>query len=348
MKRIGAEGGGGKLAGMSWQVLNTAGPMNIVGQDALALLREAGCKIIEPPRLGFLNEQELLAVLPGVDATVAGVDKYTRAVLTSPEAASLKIISRWGVGFDSIDIPAATERGIVVANTPGLLDEAVADYAFALLCALARRLADGMDLLRRGEWGMVWGTDIAGKTLGIIGCGRIGQAVARRAAGFNVRLLGCDLAPNPAAERLGVRFVPLEELLAQSDFVSLHAALTPQNQGLLGEAHLRRMKPTALLINTARGALVDEAALVRALNEGWIGGAALDAYAVEPLPREHPLRTARNVLLTPHLASYGRDTGARVSLAAAQAVLDLLNGRKPTFVVNPPVFTSGVLRASLA
>lgn len=330
---------------MSWKVLITAGPMNIVGQDALSLLGKAGCELVEPPRMGFLNEQELLAALPGIDATIAGVDRYSAAVLASPQAASLKIISRWGVGFDSIDIPAATQRGVVVANTPGLLDEAVADCAFALLGTLARRLHEGIDLMRRSDWQMVWGTDIAGKTLGIIGCGRIGRALARRAAGFNLRLLGCDIAPNPAAEKLGVNFVSLDELLAQSDFVSLHAALTPQNKGLLGEAQLRRMKPTALLINTARGALVDEGALVRALNEGWIGGAALDAYSVEPLPADHPLRTARNVLLTPHLASYGRDTGARVSMAAARAIVDLLDGHRPQFIVNPQVFSHGALRA---
>jgi phosphoglycerate dehydrogenase-like enzyme len=329
---------------MSWNVLITAGPMNIVGQAGLELLRSAGCRITEPPRLGFLNEEELLAVLPGVDAVLAGADKYSARVLDSEAASALKIISRWGVGFDAIDIPQATAAGIVVANTPGLLDEGVADWAFALLCALARRLPDGVDVMRRGAWEMVWGTDIHGKTLGIIGCGRIGQAMARRAAGFNLQLLGCDLAPSPAAEKLGVKFVPLEELLAQSDFVSLHAALTPQNRGLIGETQLRAMKPGALLINTARGALVDEAVLVRALNEGWIGGAALDAYAVEPLPQGHPLRTAKNALLTPHIASYGRDTGARVSLAAAQAIVNLLQGRRPQFVVNPDVFSSASLR----
>lgn len=338
-------GDGIKLPRMAWKVLNTAGPMNIVGQSALKLLRDAGCTVVEPPRLGFLTEQELLAALPGIDATVAGVDKYSSAVLASPEAASLKLISRWGVGFDSIDLPAATAQGVVVANTPGLLDEAVADCAFALLCSLARRLPEGADIMQRGEWGMVWGTDIAGKTLGIIGCGRIGQAMARRAAGFNLKLLGYDIAPNPAAEKLGVQFVPLDELLAQSDFVSLHAALTPQNRGLIGEAQLRGMKPTGLLINTARGALVDEPALARALNEGWIGGAALDAYAVEPPPKDHPLRTAKNVLLTPHLASYGRDTGARVSLATAQAVVDLMQGKRPVSVVNADVMRAPQLRS---
>ncbi len=329
---------------MSWKVLITAGPMNIVGHDALALLRNAGCECVEPPRMGFLNETELLASLPGIDATVAGVDRYSAAVLASPQAASLKVISRWGVGFDSIDIPAATERGVLVANTPGFLDEAVADYAFALLCSLARRLPDGIDIMKRGQWQMAWGSDISGKTLGLIGCGRIGQAMARRATGFNLKLLGHDIAPNPAAEKLGVTFVPLDELLAQSDFVSLHAALTPQNRGLIGEAQLRAMKKTALLINTARGALVDEAALVRALHEGWIGGAALDAYAVEPLPADHPLRSAPNALLTPHLASYGRETGARVSMAAVQAIIDCMQGRRPKFIVNPQVLEAGTNR----
>lgn len=332
---------------MTWKVLITAGPMEIVGEAASNLLRDAGCEIVKPPRQGFLSEQELLDVLPGMDAVLAGVDKYTAAVLASTAASSVKIISRWGVGYDSIDIPKATELGIVVANTPGFLDEAVADYAFALLLALARRVAEGHDLMQRGQWQMVWGTDIAGKTLGILGCGRIGQAVARRAAGFNLRLLGHDIRPNPAAEQLGVQFVSLDELLAQSDFLSLHAALTPQNRGLIGEAQLRRMKRNALLVNTARGALVDEAALVRALNEGWIAGAALDAYVTEPLPADHPLRRAPNVLLTPHLASYGRETGARVSLASAQAILDLLQGRQPQFVVNPEAFLPGRLRALL-
>ena len=329
---------------MSWKVLITAGPMNIVGQSALELLRNAGCEIVEPPRMGFLSEQELLAILPGIDATVAGVDKYTPAVLASPEAASMKVISRWGVGFDSIDIPSATDKGVLVANTPGFLDEAVADYAFALLCTQARRLVDGIDIMRSGQWQMAWGSDISGKTLGIIGCGRIGQAMARRAAGFNLQLLGFDIAPNPAAEKLGVKFVSLDELLAQSDFVSLHAALTPQNRGLLGEAQLRAMKKTALLINTARGALVDETALVKALHEGWLGGAALDAYSVEPLPADHPLRSAPNTLLTPHLASYGRETGARVSMAAAQAIVDCLQGRRPQFIVNPQVLGNASLR----
>src|SRR3989475_7131621 len=275
------------------------------------------------------------------------MDKFTAAVLASSAAVKLKIISRWGVGYDAIDVPAATKAGIVVAYTPGLLDETVADFAFALLLALARRVHIGHSDMSNGVWRGVWGNDVFGKTLGILGCGRIGRAVARRATGFNMRLIAHDPQPNVEAEKIGVKFVPLDELLADSDFLSLHAALTPQNRGLIGDAQLRKMKKTAYLINTARGALVDESALARALQEGWIAGAALDAFAVEPLPADHALRKAPNALLTPHLASWARETGERVSTTAAQAIVDLMNGRRPALVVAPEVFDAPSLRARL-
>ncbi|MBI3417365.1 MAG: phosphoglycerate dehydrogenase [Verrucomicrobia bacterium] len=332
---------------MSWKILITARTLNEVGKGAVELLQKAGCELITPPKFGPLSAEELLARLPGMDAVFASMDKFTAAVLDSPAASTLKLISRWGVGYDAIDIPAATRNGIVVAFTPGLLNEAVADYAFALLLALARRVHEGHLHMRGGEWKPAWGHDVCGKTLGLIGCGRIGQAMARRGSGFNLRILAYDPFPNAEAEKLGVKFVPLDMLLAESDFVSLHAALTPENRGLLGEAQLRRLRPTAYLINTARGALVDEAALVRGLREGWFAGAALDAFAVEPLPKDHPLYTAPNVLITPHQASFARETGERVSVTAAQAIVDLMQGRRPQMVVNPDVFASASLRAKL-
>ena len=335
------------LRRVSWKVLITARTLTEVGQGALQLLRDAGCQIVPAPRFGPLPAHELLPLLEGIDTVFASMDQFTAEVLGSPAASKLKVISRWGVGYDAIDVPAATKHGIVVAYTPGLLNETVADFAFALLLSIARRVHLGHADMSGGVWRGVWGHDVFGKTLGILGCGRIGQAMARRAAGFNMRLLGCDIAPNPEAERLGVKFVSLDELLAQSDFLSLHAALTAQNRGMMGEAQLRRMKPTAYLINTARGALVDEAALAKALHEGWIGGAALDAFVTEPLPADHPLRQAPNVLLTPHLASFARETGERVSLTAAQAIVDLMNGRKPRFVVDEQVYQSPQLRVKL-
>src|SRR5437773_1239242 len=200
--------------------------------------------------------------------------------------------------------------------------------------------------MTQGKWEATWGTDVFGKTLGILGCGRIGQAMARRATGFNMRLLAYDIRSELKNDEERIWYVSLDELLAESDFLSLHAPLTPDNRGLIGEAQLRRMKPTAYLINTARGALIDEAALARALREGWIGGAALDAFTVEPLPAAHPLRSAPNVLLTPHLASFARETGERVSLTAAQAIVDLMNGRKPQFVVDSSVYDSPRLRVA--
>jgi phosphoglycerate dehydrogenase-like enzyme len=266
-------------------------------------------------------------------------------VLTA--AKSLKLISRWGVGYDAINIPAATQNGVVVAYCPGFLNEAVADYAFALLLAVARRVHEAHLLLRQRQWKCVWGHDVFGKTLGLIGCGRIGMAMARRAQGFQMPLLAYDIAPNPDAQKMGIRFVSLDELLRSSDFISLHAALTPENAGLLGEAQLRQMKPTAYLVNAARGALIDENALLKALQEGWIAGAALDAYRQEPLPADHPLLSCPNVLLSPHQASFAQETGERVSLSAAQAVIDLSQGRRPQFVVDPAVFASPALRAKV-
>jgi glyoxylate reductase len=334
---------------MSWKVLLTARTLTLeaVGKRALDLLGEAGCELIYPPKYGPLTEAELQPLLAGVDSVFASMDKFTANVLASKEASQLKLISRWGVGYDAIDLPAATREGVVVAYTPGLLNEAVADYAMALLFAVARRVHEGHLSMREGRWTSAWGHDIGGKTLGIIGCGRIGQAVAKRARGFNMRLLGCDICSSPEAEKLGVEFVPLDELLAESDFISLHAALTPETRGLIGEAQLRRMKPSAYIVNTARGAIMDETALLRALNERWIAGAALDAFVVEPLPADHPLRSAPNLLLTPHQASFGQETGARVSEAAARAIVELQAGRKPQWVVNPEVFKSPALRAKL-
>src|SRR5438034_8065105 len=188
---------------MSWKVLITARTMNEVGASALQLLRNAGCDVITPPKLGPLSADELIKLLPDMDAVLASMDKFTETVITSSAAATLKIISRWGVGYDAIDIPSATRQGIVVAYTPGLLNETVADFAFALLLALARRVHLGHQTMSAGQWQGAWGNDVFGKTLGILGCGRIGQAVARRAAGFNMRLIGYDVAPSPEAKKLG-------------------------------------------------------------------------------------------------------------------------------------------------
>ncbi len=330
---------------VSWKVLITARGAQAAGEQAQRLLRDAGCEIIFPPKFGPLMGDDLTATLGGMDAVLASLDGYSETVLSSPAASRLKIVARWGVGYDSVDVAAATRNGIVVTYTPGLLDDAVADYAFALLLALARRVHEAHVTMQRGEWKNAWGDDIAGKTLGIIGLGRIGKAVARRAAGFNMRVLAYTAHPDAANQ--SVEFVSLEKLLAESDFISLHAALTPATRDMIGEARLRQMKRTAYLINTGRGALLDETALVRALKENWIAGAALDVFAIEPLPADSALRSAPNLLLSPHQSSYARGTGERVSLAAAQAIVDLMHGKKPQNVLNPEVFGSTQLRAAV-
>jgi phosphoglycerate dehydrogenase-like enzyme len=332
---------------MTWKVLITAAPISKVGQSAVAQLQSAGCELIHAVKPGVpFATDELTQLLQNMDAVLAGTEPYSATVLKSPAAARLKIISRWGVGFDTIDVSSATDLGIAVAFTPGLTDDAVADYTFALMLALARRVVESHISVRDGIWLPRWGNDLAGKTLGIVGFGRIGRAVARRAQGFHLRILAHEPTAKLGDIRDGMQFVSLDCLLAQSDFVTLHAALNPQSRGLIGEAQLRRMKPTAYLINAARGPLVDETALLRALNENWIAGAALDVYCEEPLPPRHPFRNAPNLLLSPHQASSTLETGERVSAAAVQAILDLMNGRPPQHLVNPQVLKSPNLRAS--
>ena len=330
---------------MSWKTLITAQVFGSPQASAWKLLLANGCEV--KAKFGPLSAEELAQAIDGADATLCGPDAYTREFFQRPEAANLKIVSRWGVGCDSIDIKAATEAGIVVAYTPGFLDEAVADYTFALLLTLARRTAESDAAMKAGRWEALWGYDLAGKTLGIIGCGRIGQAVARRAKGFGLRLLGCDLFENPSLRPLEIEYTSLPNLLASSDFVTLHAALTPENRGMIGEKEFRQMKPNALFINTARGAHVNETALAKALRKRWISGAALDVFAEEPLPADHPFRSTPNLLLSPHQAACARETGERISTAAAQAILDLMRGQAPQWIVNPEVFHSSTLRSPL-
>lgn len=314
----------------------------------MKLLQDAGCELVMPAKMGPLPEAEIRPLLAGMDAMLMSPDGMTSAVLASPEAAGIKILSRWGVGYDSIDVPAATREGIVVGYTPGFLNETVADYTFALLLSMARRVHEVHALISAGTWQLLWGVDVFGKTLGLAGCGRIGQAVARRALAFNMRVLAYDVAPQEEAKKMGVQFVTMDQMLAESDFVSIHSALTPASAGMFGEETLGKMKRGAMLVNTARGALVNEEALARALREGRLGGAALDVFEKEPLPLTSPLRGAPNILLSPHQAPLALETGARVSLAAARNIVDLMQGRRPAMVVNPQVFESPALRARLS
>jgi glyoxylate reductase len=258
-------------------------------------------------------------------------------------APKLRIVANVAVGYDNIDVAACTRRKVVATNTPGVLDETTADFAWTLLMAVARRLLEGDALARSGTWkgwnlDQLCGADVWGKTLGIVGFGRIGRAVARRAQGFGMRVLYHDAvrAAEETEKTLGVAFVPLETLLAEADFVSLHVPLLPETRHLISAAQFAQMKPTAFLINTSRGPVVDEAALVRALEEKRIAGAALDVYEHEP---EIPLalRQMKNVVLAPHIASASLETRTKMAQMAVENVVALFSGKKPPNVLNPEV-----------
>jgi D-3-phosphoglycerate dehydrogenase len=336
-----------RLARVSWRVLVTSGAMSKVGMASLDFLRNAGCDVVMAQKMGPLREAELAPLLDGFDAVLASVDQFTGTILRSPGASKLKLISRWGVGYDSVDIPAATEQGVVVAYVPGLLNNAVADYTMAMLCSIARRVHEGHLLMTQGVWRQQWGGDIYGKTMGIIGLGRIGLAVAKRATGFDMKILAFDPTEKPEGLALGVKYVSLTELLQESDFVCVHVALGPETRNLISKPQLGLMKKSAYLINSSRGPVIDEPALAEALEKGTIAGAALDVFVTEPLPADHVFRKTPNLLMSPHQCSWAHETGANVSRASAEAIVDLMEERKPRWVVDPNVFASPKLRVKV-
>lgn len=257
-------------------------------------------------------------------------------------APKLRIVANVAVGYDNIDVAACTQRGVVATNTPGVLDETTADFAWTLLMAVARRVVEGDQLVRSGKWtgwalDQLCGSDVWGNTLGIVGFGRIGRVVARRAAGFRMRVLYADSsrAPESVEKELSAEYRSLDALLEESDFVTLHVPLRPETRGLISTAQLARMKPTAYLINTARGPVVDEAALVNALERGKIAGAALDVYAEEPFI--FPGLRRANVVLAPHLASASLETRTKMACMAADNVTALFSGKRPPNALNPAV-----------
>jgi phosphoglycerate dehydrogenase-like enzyme len=289
----------------------------------------------EPPRSVLLDE---LALADGVLIMLTETID-TDALNAAPR---LRVISNYAVGYDNIDIDAATERGIPVGHTPGGLTESCADHAFMLLMAAARRLPEALRYIKDGNW-HTWnpiqlpGQDIHGATLGIVGLGRIGYALAKRAQGFGMRLLYHGGSNPEYAERTGAEEVDFETLLNDSDFVSVHVPLTEDTAGLFGAAAFRQMKETAVLINTARGAVVETDALLQALREGHIGAAALDVTDPEPLPADHPLLALDNCLVTPHIASSTLATRERIGQIAADNLLLGLRGESLLHCVNPSV-----------
>ncbi len=278
------------------------------------------------------TEEAMIELLKGAHAAIAGGDPYGRPVLES--CPDLKVISRVGVGYDTIDLKAARELGIRVTTTPGTNDRAVADQTFALMLALSRRLLVNYRNTRAGRWTRSIGNDVGGKTLGIIGLGAIGRNVARRGLGFDMKVLAYDVVPAlEFVKQYGIELIPLEELLRRSDFVTMHLPLTPVTRHLIDEQRLRLMKPTAYLINTARGPLIDEPALVKALQEGWIAGAGLDVFEQEPPAGDNPLFKLENVVVSPHIAGTTDGSGRAMTAMALKNALLILEGKEPLYEV---------------
>jgi glyoxylate reductase len=255
----------------------------------------------------------------------------------------LKVVSNYAVGYDNIDVPAATARGIAVCNTPDVLTQATAELAFSLLLATARRIPEGVDYVRAGKW-KTWGPQLllgqplTGATLGIVGFGRIGKAVAQMSTGFGTRILAWDRSPETKqTDGLDVTFVDMDTLLAESDFVSIHVALSDTTRHLIGAEQLRKMKPTAILINSARGPVVDSDALVDALRSGQIFAAGLDVTDPEPIPADHPLVHMPNCVVIPHIGSATTQTRDAMAELAANNLVAVLEGRRPEAILNPEV-----------
>ncbi len=307
------------------------------------MLREH-CDVTVWPHDRPPSREELIEHCLGKDALVCLLTEKVDAALLAA-APTLKIVANVAVGFDNLDVKAATAAGVIMSNTPGVLDDTTADLAFALLMATARRLAEGDRLVRSGTWGgwgimQLLGQDVHHARLGIVGFGRIGRGVARRARGFGMSVTYHDAvrAPDEVERELGVTYVPLDQLLRESDFISLHVPLIPQTQHLINAAALRTMKKTAVLINTSRGPVIDEAALVEALRTGVIAGAGLDVYENEP-DLAAGLAALPNAVLLPHIGSASVATRSKMAEIAARNVIAFFAGEVPPTALNPEVLS---------
>jgi glyoxylate reductase len=292
----------------------------------------------EPPSEGSLKHE-----VSDVDGLLCLLtEKITPEVIDAGR--NLKVIADVAVGYDNIDVKRATEKGIYVTNTPGVLTETTADLAWVLLMATARRIVEADRFLRAGKWKIQWnlmfmtGLDVHAKTLGIVGLGRIGQAVARRAKGFDMRILYYDENRNTDAEtELGVKYVDMNTVLREADFISVHVPLTEKTRNFIGERQFALMKKTAILVNTSRGPVVDEHALCNALKEGIIAGAGLDVFQKEPIEKSNPLIKLDNVVLVPHIGSATTETRTKMAVMAVENAIAALQGKVPQNLVNPDV-----------
>jgi D-3-phosphoglycerate dehydrogenase len=301
------------------------------------ILEEADCDVIDAPGDQRLEGSALEQLVPHMDAVIVGTDHVTAHVIRA--ANRLKVISKYGVGLDAIDLEAASRAGVVVAYTPGTSHIAVAELTIGMMFALARNIPQHNQIVRSGGWKRIAGVELAGKTLGIIGLGRNGFEVAKRGHALEMHVLYYDPLRRPDLETQGwLTYLPCDGLLGEADFVTLHCPYTEETTNLIGEAELRAMKPSAYLINTARGEIVDEAALAQALRKGWIAGAASDAFVHEP-PTGSPLLELDNFLACPHVGGATQEAQERTAIMAARNVVLVLQGCRPLAVANPDVYS---------
>lgn len=295
----------------------------------LEILKSAGFEVLHAPRdRNYRDPKTVADVIGDCEAMIAGAEPYTAEVLNS--VPNLRVIARTGVGYDAIDLPTCNERRIVVTTTPGVNHHSVAEHTIALLMGVARGFPARDQQVRNGTWKRVQTPRVMGRTLGLVGLGRIGRAVATRASGLGLNLLAYDPYPHQEfAEQWRVELTGLDDLLARSDYVSLHLPMSPESQHLMNAERFRRMKPGSVLINTARGGLVDEAALYDVLKSGHLRGAGLDVFEVEPLPLDSPLLTLDNVLLCGHMAGLDVESQNDTLIMAANTIVSLYNGGWP-------------------
>ncbi len=301
---------------------------------ALQMMRDAGCELVLETTPSPLTEEWSIDKVRGIAALVVAMEPVSARVLEA--APQLRVIARPGVGYDTIDMAAATRRRVVVTVAAGTNDQSVADHAFGLLLMAARGLVGAVNSVQAHGWDRPTGVDIWRKTLAVVGYGRIGQAIARRARGFDMRVL--VVTPRPGPQEEGIEYVSLDQALAQADFVSLSAPLTPATENLINAATIAKMKPGAILVNTARGGLIDEAALAEAVRSGHLAGAAVDVLRQQGANSPSPLIGVPGILVTPHMGSLTRETMQRVGLSVATSVIAALRGERPAHVVNPEVY----------
>jgi len=310
--------------------------------EAIDLIKTVADVEIYPSEEDPIPREVLLDKVQDIDGLLPMLtDRVDQTLLDRGKR--LKVVSNYAVGYNNIDVNEATKHGVMVTNTPDVLTDTTADCAFMLLMAISRRLVEVDKFVREGKWVKAWGpkmllgSDITGKTLGIIGLGRIGKAVVPRAKGFNMKILYHNRNPDPEAEKLGVEYRSMDEILAESDYISLHVPLNDNTKHLIGEPELKKMKKTAYLINTSRGPVVDENALTKALKENRIAGAGLDVLYEEPTNPKNPLLKLDNVIVAPHIGSATIETRLAMAMKAATNLTAALKGEQPPDLLNPEV-----------